>query len=87
MSRHPLTCLQLLQDSTHTPNLYQAASESVVGMILEVETVASEEVYGIYCGRGRRGKGGRGRGGHGQGGRGGDSGAYENGIDTSAFIR
>ena len=44
MSKNPLTCLQWLQDSIHKPTLRQASSESVVFMLLAVETVAVEEV-------------------------------------------
>ena len=44
MSNHPLTCLQWLQDSIRIPTLHEAASESVVFMLLEVEIVAAEEV-------------------------------------------
>ena len=44
MSKNPLTCLQWLQDSIHLPNLLKAASESVVFMLLSVETMAAEEV-------------------------------------------
>ena len=33
-----------MQDSIHLPAVHQAASESVVFMLLAVETVASEEV-------------------------------------------
>ena len=44
LENHPLTCLQWFQDSIHFPTLRQAASESVVFMLLAVDTVASEEV-------------------------------------------
>ena len=44
MSKHPLTCLNYLQDSIHLTNLRQDTSESVVFMLLGVETVASEKV-------------------------------------------
>ena len=43
-SKHPLTCLQWLQDSINLPTLHQAASESVIFMLLDVETVSEEEV-------------------------------------------
>ena len=44
MSKHTLTCLQWLQYSIYLPTLYQAASESVVFILLSMETVAAEEV-------------------------------------------
>ena len=44
LSKHPINCLQWLQDSIHLPTLRQAASESIVFMLLAVETVAPEEV-------------------------------------------
>ena len=43
-SKHTLTCLQWFQDSTHLPTLNQADSKSVVFMLMDVETVAAEEV-------------------------------------------
>ena len=43
-SKHPLTCIQWLQDSIHMKTLNQAASESVVFLMLAVYTVATEEV-------------------------------------------
>ena len=44
MSKHPITFLQWFQYSAHLPTLHQAASESVVFMLMDVETVAEEEV-------------------------------------------
>ena len=44
MSKHPLTCLKWLQDSVHLLTLHQAASDSVVFILLALETVAAEEV-------------------------------------------
>ena len=41
---HPLTCIHWLQDSIHLPTLRQTVSESVVFMLLAVETVAEEGV-------------------------------------------
>ena len=43
-SKHPLTCLQWLKDSIRLPTLHQADSESVVFMLLAVNTMAEEEV-------------------------------------------
>ena len=44
LPKHTLTCLQWLQDSIYLPTLRQAASESVVFMLLTVETATVEEV-------------------------------------------
>ena len=44
MSKHPLNCIQWVQDSTHLTTLHQAASESVVFMLLPVETVAAKDM-------------------------------------------
>ena len=40
-SKHSLTCLQWLKDSIRLPTLHQGASESVVFVLLFVETVAA----------------------------------------------
>ena len=44
MSKHPLNCPQWLKDYINMPTLHQAASESVVFMLLVVDTVSAEEV-------------------------------------------
>ena len=44
--KNPLTCLQWLQDSIHLPTLHQASSQSVVFMLLAVDTGVEEEVDG-----------------------------------------
>ena len=44
MSKNTLPCLQWLKYSIHLPTVHQAASESVVFMLISMDTVTAEEV-------------------------------------------